>query len=157
MSVEVKKIANKDINLPLLTEEIAATIVPAYGLLMAGFTFNRGDGLYKPNGRATIISTRSDGQGGTINDIAAIAELRFTTRNALTGPEDTALDGALTAHVATVKTSEQDNKAQDAIDADQLLVDYGNWDGMTAAQRDATTKIMLRLQTRKLLGPNADI
>ncbi len=124
---------------------------------MAGFNLPRGSLVYEPNDRAAIISTRSDGQGGVINDIAAIGELRFEFRNALTGPEDTALDGALTAHVATATTSEQDNKAQDDIDSAQLLVDYGNWDGMTAAQRDATTKLMLRLQTRKLLGPVADI
>jgi len=154
---EVVKIADKDINLSLLTEELAATIVPAYGLLLAGFTFSRSSGFYEPNGRATIISTRSDGQGGTINDIAAIGELRFEFRSALTAAEDTALDGALTAHTATTKTNEQQNEAQDDIDAAQLLVDYGNWDGMTAVQRDATTKIMLRLQTRKLLGPVADI
>lgn len=154
---DVVKIANKDINLPLLKEEIAATIVPAFGLLMAGFNLPRGSLVYEPNSRAAIISTRSDGQGGTINDIAAIGELRFEFRNALTNAQDTALDGALSAHVATATSSEQDNKAQDAIDAAQLLVDYGNWDGMNGLQRDATTKIMLRLQVRKLLGPPADI
>ncbi len=154
---DVVKIANKDINLPLLKEELAASIVPAYGLLMAGFNLPRGSLFYEPNSRATIISTRSDGQGGTINDIAQIGELRFEFRSALSGAEDTALDAVLTAHVATTNTTEQDNKAQDVIDADQLLVDYGNWDGMSAAQRDATTKLMLRLQVRKLFGKAADI
>ena len=152
---DVTKTVVKDFNLPLLTEEIAATVVPAYGLMLAGF--DRGaPGFYTAFSAAKVIGTISDSTGVT-EDIAQPGELRFEFRNPLTGPEDTALDAALAAHNATVRTAEQIRKAQDGTDATQLLADYPNYAAMTAAQKNAVNEMMLRLVVRNLLGKNAEI
>ncbi len=155
MTTTTTKVADKNLNFPLLTEELVASIVPAYGLLLAGFSSADGV-LYVPNATRQVISTR-DTPGGKVVDAADPGELRFETRNALTAAQDTALDGVLTAHNATTRTAEQTRQAQDATDAAQLVTDYGAWDGMTAEQRDATTKIMLRLVARDWLGQDAEI
>ena len=146
MTTTTTKVADKNLNFPLLTEELVASIMPAYGLLLAGF--NSADGiLYVPNAATKVISTR-DTPGGKVTDSADPGELRFETRNALTAAQNTALDRLLADHDATTRTAEQTRQAQDVTDANQLVTDYGAWDGMTAAQRDATTKIMLRLVAR---------
>ncbi len=155
MTTTTTKVADKNLNFPLLTEELVASAMPAYGLLLAGFNTANGI-LYVPNATRQVISTR-DTPTGKVVDSADPGELRFETRNALTAAQDTALDTVLADHLATNRTDEQVREAQDITDANQLVTDYGAWDGMTAVQRDATTKVMLRLVARDWLGQDAEI
>ena len=151
----VVKTEVKDFNLPMLMEELEASVVPAFGLMMAGFE-KANSALYEPNAATKVIGSVTD-PSGTVEDTAEPGELRFEFRNALTSAQDTALDSTLAGHVASNRTDEQVRQAQDVTDANQLLADYPSYDAMTAAQKNAVNKVMLRVVIRSELGKAAEI
>jgi len=137
---EVIKTVVKDFNPALLAEELAATIVPTSATDFAGFVRSDTDSnVATPQAR----TVSQDGVAGTRDDAVA-GEIRFTFRDPLTAAEDTALDDALTAHVATVTTAEQDRTALDATDLDQLIADLPN----IATMNNGALKVHIERLTR---------
>jgi hypothetical protein len=146
------KIVNKNINLEKLTEEMTAAGFSNFGFLLAGF--NRlNDRVHQPNAAQKVIATST----GQPDDLADPGEIRFRTEEELTGQEETDLDAVYAAHDYTILTAEQTRIDVDLIDIDQLLVDFGNFDGMTQGQVNTTIKRALRVLVRQLKGRNAEI
>ena len=141
---EVIKIAVKNLNLPLLFEEIVAVGLTQRGLLVAGFT-NTSRDQYTPLATRTEIA-----RSGGVPDFADPGELRFQFGRALTGAEDTALVGVLTAHDATVRTSDQDNKQADEDSVDPFVANYRNWATLTATEKDDNARELTRAVARLL-------
>lgn len=153
MSVLVK-IANKNLNLELLREELGVAVASAgnFGLLMAGF-HKLNNRVYEPNATTQVIATST----GEPDDTAEPGELRFKTTAVLSAPAQAALDAALTVHDSTQLTSEQARVDQDAGDAVILLNDFNNFDSMNDTERAVVYKRMLRAIVRLLLSSGAEI
>lgn len=102
-----KYIKIKDFNPQLLTEEVQALAVPAFQQSLPGFDQSATDRNHvTPIVDATRVISRN---GSTILDTADRGEVRYETRNPLTPAEVTLIDGALDAHVATGKSTQQLN------------------------------------------------
>lgn len=150
------KIVKKNLNLSKLWEELIAAGFADFGLLMAGFhkldseIYN---GIYEPNATQQVIATST----GQPDDIAEVGELRLKTAIALSGAEETTLDGVYAAHDFSIKTEEQERVDTDIADLDQLVIDYGNWDTMTQDQKNVVSKRMLRVIVRDYKGEEAKI
>ena len=144
MSVEVVKIANKNLNLPLLFDQLQAAGLTQQGLLVAGFE-HVGNQRYRPLTVRTVI-----GRSGDVEDFADPGELRFRFADVLSSAEDTALDGVLAAHDATQNSSDQDNKQDDADAVAPLVANYRDWGTLTAAQKDNNARQLTRLVARLL-------
>ena len=142
--VVVVKIANKNLNLPLLFDELQAAGLAQQGLLVAGFE-HVGNQRYRPFVVRTVI-----GKSGDVEDFADPGELRFRFADPLSTAEDTALDGVLTAHDATQTSGDQDNKQADADAIAPLVANYRNWATLTAAQKDNNARQVTRLVARLL-------
>ncbi len=147
------KIAEKNINLDLLFEELGIVVASVnFGLLMAGF-HKLNNRVFEPNASTQVIATST----GQPDDTAEPGELRFKHSVALTVPAEDALDAALAAHNPTLLTAEQTRVDLDATEAQQLLTDYNNFDSMNAGQKDVVYKRMLRTVVRLLLSSGAEI
>lgn len=146
------KIVNKNINLNKLTEEMTTAGFTNFGFLMAGFN-KLNDRVYQPNAAQKVIATST----GKSDDLADVGEIRFRTEEELTGQEETDLDAVYTAHDYTKLTAEQIRVDQDVTDADQLLIDFGNFDSMSQGQINSTIKKALRVLVRQLKGSGAEI
>ena len=147
--VDVVKTVVKDFNPALLDEELNATIVPTRDTFFAGFVRSQTDSNVATPQARTVSEDRVAG----IKDEAAEGEIRFTFRNALTTAKDTALDDALTAHVATGKTSEQDRVDQDAADLDQLLTDLPDVTTMSDVLFKENVERLQRVLVREFKSP----
>lgn len=144
------KVANKNINLPLLREELDAAPFPPRGFLMAGFE-GVGDGQYEPNATREAIGSRTDPEGGP--DIVIMAdpgELYVKTATMLTGGQNNRLDNVLAAHDATQQTAEQGRDLTDTADFNVLLNALQNWNTLTNAQKDMAQRRALRLLLREV-------
>ena len=151
------KIANRDLNLPRLRQEIVEAGLPSgYGLLVAGF--NRSNdvvGHYVPFTVRSEIARR-DGPDGPIIDSADPGELRFRFDPDLTSPQEITLDGVLAAHDWTVLSTTQARKQEDR-DAIPILVDrFKNWDSLNSSEKDSVLKQLTRLVAR-ILDSSQDI
>ncbi len=147
------KIANKNINLELLFEELGIAVpATSFGLLMAGF-HKLNTRVYEPNATTQVIATST----GQPDDTADPGELRFKHSVVLTAPAEAALDATLTAHDGSQTTAEQDRQDLDNTEAAQLLLDFNIFDGMTELQRLVVYKRMLRAIVRLLLSSGAEI
>ncbi|MCK5652550.1 MAG: hypothetical protein KAJ42_14275 [Gemmatimonadetes bacterium] len=144
MSVQVVKIADKNLNLSLLLDQIRAAGLTQEGLLVAGFE-HVGSQRYRPFTVRTVI-----GKSGDVEDFADPGELRFRFPDPLTGAEDTALDGVLTAHDATQSSSDQQNKQADQDAIAPLVANYRDWATLTDAQKDNNARQVTRLVARLL-------
>ncbi len=151
------KFMNKDMNFERLREEIIAAGLPSgFGALLAGFTRINGR-LYEPFLTTQVISTASDPGGGPdITDSADPGELRFRFDPDLTGPQETTLDGVLTAHDATNLSTGQQNNDSDIAAIAPLVSNYQNWGSLNAAQKDNNHRQLTRLVAR-LLGGQQDL
>lgn len=108
-----KFIKIKDFNTQLMAEEVQA-LSPAIPSFQQSFPgFDQSGGQATPIADATRVISRN---GSTILDTADRGEVRYETRDPLTGAEVTAIDGALDAHDATGRSTEQANS--DRIQAD---------------------------------------
>lgn len=141
---DVTKFAVKNINLPLLFDQLQAAGLTQQGLLMAGFEHAQNQ-RYRPFAVRTEI-----GRSGDVVDFADPGELRFRFANPLTGAEDTALDAVLAAHDATQTSSDQDNKQSDADAVDPLVANYRDWATLSAAEKDNNARQVTRLVARLL-------
>ena len=150
---EVIKTVVKDFNPALLEEELNATVVPTRDTFYAGFVRSSAD----PNVATPQARTVSEDRIAGTKDEAAEGEIRFTFRNPLTGPQDTALDAALAAHVATTKTAEQLRVEQDATDLDQLITDLPNISSMTLAQLLDHVERLTRNYVREQKSPKPPV
>jgi len=156
------RIALKDFNPAKLFEEMAS--LPLAGNPgMAGFdrvTARR----FTPAPGVKLVGTQTS-TGATVQDFAQPGELRLPFTRDLTGPETTALDNAITAHVHTVLTAEQTREDQDDADFQAILstertayvqnltdiqAAIDAWDAQTTAQRLAATKQHM-VETRECL------
>lgn len=147
--VDVVKTVVKDFNPALLAEELAATIVPTHDIDFAGFVRSDTDSnVATPQARTVSVNRVA----GTQDD-AAEGEIRFVFRDPLTGAEDTALDDALTAHVATATTAEQDRIDLDATDLDQLITDLPNVTGMNLTALKVHIERLTRNYVRDAKNP----
>lgn len=144
------KIANKNLNLSLLTEELGSVGLDQHSLLMAGFR-QQDERTYVPNAARKIIARRTT-PGGEVVDEADPGELRFTSDAAFTVAQESSLDGVLVSHDAAVLTAEQEREDLDAKDLDQLVRDYAGWDTMSRPQKDVVTKRVVRLLVRNSLS-----
>ncbi len=150
---DVVKTVVKDFNPALLEEELNATVVPTRDTFFAGFVRSQTDSNVATPQARTVFEDRVSG----VKDEAAAGEIRFTFRNALTTAEDTALDTALTAHVATGTTSEQDRIDQDATDLDQLITDLPNIATMTDVQFKDHVERLTRVLVRDFKSPSPPV
>lgn len=146
------KIVHKNLNLSKLWEELITAGFSNFGLLMAGF-HQIENSIYEPNASQQVIATST----GQPDDIAEVGELRLKTPIALSGAEETTLDGVYAAHDFSIKTDEQNRQDKDIEDIDQLLIDYNNYDSMTTEQKDVVIKRMMRLLLRELNSEDAKI
>jgi hypothetical protein len=144
VSVEVVKVAEKNLNLALLSNELKAAGVRPNGLLVAGFE-HVGKQRYRPFATRTEI-----GRSGDVADFADPGELRFRFPDVLTGAEDTALDGVLAAHDATQLSGDQENKQEDADAVVPLVSNYRGWATLSAAEKDNNARQLTRLVARLL-------
>lgn len=144
MAVQVLKIANKNLNLSLLFDQLRAAGLTQQGLLVAGFE-HVGNQRYRPFAVRTVI-----GRSGDVEDFADPGELRFRFADPLSGAEDAALDGVLAAHDATQTSSDQDNKRADQDAIDPLVANYRDWATLSAAQKDNNARQVTRLVARLL-------
>ena len=151
--VEVVKTVVKDFNPALLEEELNATIVPARDTYFAGFVRSRIDSNIAIPQERVVFEDRVNG----IIDTAAAGEIRFTFRNALTAPEDTALDVALAAHDSTGKSSEQDRADQDEVDLDQLITDLPNVTTMSDVLFKQHVERLTRVVVREFKSPKPPV
>ncbi len=150
--VTLVKIMNKDLNLPLLREEMVAAGVPVEGATIAGFDYV-GGGQYIPFTETRVISTHSDPAGGPdIEGTADPGELRFRFATVPTAPQEAIIDGVLTAHDATGQSTDQVQRQSDK-DAIPILVDrWQSWGTLNNAQKDDVLKNLTRLVARLLDG-----
>ena len=147
------KFMNKDMNFERLREEIIAAGLPdGFGALLAGFNqVNRR--LHEPFASRQVISRSSDPGGGPdITDSADPGELRFRHDPDLTGPQETTLDGVLTAHDATNLSTGQTNSDTDIAAIAPLVSNYQNWGSLTPAEKDNNHRQLTRLIARLLDG-----
>ena len=144
MSVVVVKIANKNLNLPLLLDELRAAGLTQEGLLVAGFQ-HEGNQRYRPFTVRMVI-----GKSGDVEDFADPGELRFRFADPLSVAEDAALDAVLAAHDATQSSTDQQNKQSDQDAIAPLVSNYRNWATLTAAQKDNNARQVTRLVARLL-------
>ena len=147
---DVTKFAVKNLNLPLLLEQIVTAGLTQRGLLLAGF-LNTASDQYTPLAARTEI-----GRSGNVSDFADPGELRFTFGRALTPAEDTALDGVLTAHVSTVRTTDQQNKQTDRDSVDPFVANHRNWNTLTDVEKDDNAREVTRAVAR-LLDSSQDL
>ena len=146
---DVTKIAVKNLNLPLLMEELAAAGLGQPGLLLAGFVrFNAQH--YQPLGSRSVIGSRTAPDGSTIEDEADPGELRFRFPADLTGPQDTALVAVLAAHVAAERSTGQTNEKADQDAIAPLVNNFQNWGALSAAEKDNNHRQLTRLVARLL-------
>ena len=146
---DVTKIAVKNLNLPLLMEELATAGLGQPGLLLAGFVRSNAQ-HYRPLGSRSVIGSRTAADGSTIEDEADPGELRFRFPVDLTGPQDTALVAVLAAHVATDRSTGQTNTKADQDAIAPLISNFQNWGTLSAAQKDANNRQVTRLVARLL-------
>lgn len=146
------KIVNKNINLEKLTEEMVAAGFTNFGFLMAGFN-KLSNRIYQPNTAQKVIATST----GKPDDLADVGEIRFRSENLLSGQEESDLEAVYTIHDYTKLTAEQIRVDVDLLDIDQLLIDFGDFDGMNTAQINAVIKRALRVLVRQLKGRAAEI
>ena len=144
MAVEIRTVL-KDFNLALLEEELTASTLPTVSVFLAGFVRATDPNIGTPASAPRVVTR--DGVAGTV-DTAQPGEIRFTFRNPLTVAEGVVLDGVLTAHVATGKTTEQTRIDQDETDLDTLETDFPNFDTFTDAQFKAFVKVLARSYIR---------
>ena len=141
---DVTKFAVKNINLPLLFDQLQAAGLTQQGLLMAGFE-HVGNQRYRPLATRTVI-----GRSGDVEDFADPGELRFRFPDVLTTAENTALNSVLDAHDATQTSGAQDNTQSDADAVAPRVSNYRDWATLTAAQKDNNARQVTRLVARLL-------
>jgi len=134
----------KDFNRDLLVEELLASIVPFESLQLAGFVrLNNYVGTPAPG---PVVITR-DKVANTVDE-AQPGEIRFVVTSALSGLEAAALDAALSSHVSTNRTAEQDRVDQDASDWATLEAQYPNIGTLNDTQLRQYIANMARLMIR---------
>ena len=141
--VEVVKVAVKTVNPDLLVEQITASL-PLVGVGWAGFE-RAGPRTMDP----FVEASRKVGESGGVDDIALRGELRFKFSRALSGPEDTQLDGILSSHTSTDTTSEQNRRVQDEVVLDELITAHQNWQSLSNPQKFVAMRKVLRYVIRK--------
>ncbi len=111
---------SKDINLELLKQELRVALGTNMQLVdPVGYV---AVSLRQMAPRAAPFVYSRSVVGGVVTELtAAIGEILFTTQTVLTGPENTTLDGALTAHVHTGKSTAQTNT--DAAEAELAAIE----------------------------------
>jgi hypothetical protein len=130
MADEVRTVL-KDFNRNLLTEELAASVLPFESAFLAGFQ-RKGNSRFvgEPTAAPKLISR--DGVSG-VEDFADPGEIRFVFTTALTVPQGAILDGLLNSHDATQHTADQDRTRQDTLDYVALEAQWPNIGTMTNA------------------------
>jgi hypothetical protein len=134
---------NKDLNFGLLMQEMAAAGVPIQGVHIAGFD-HVGSGHYVPFASTQVIATST----GQPDVTAEPGELQFRNDLALTGPQETALDGVLVAHDETQQSDVEVNRSADIVAKDLLIDRYQNWVGLSNAQKDTVLQNLCRVVAR---------
>jgi len=132
----VVKISVKNFNSDKLREELEASGAGAILISIGWPGFDQVGRIRLP-----IAARRETGRsvvnGSTVLDFADPGEIRFHTTRDLTGPEDTALMNALTAHNALLLSAEQVRQDQDEADLDAII----------ATERAAFVASLASLQT----------
>jgi hypothetical protein len=142
----------KDFNPQLLGEEIDALTsptIPAREQWLAGFERSPTNSDHAtPISEASKVvgKRRVKGETPTPPDIAVKGELRFTTRNPLTAAMVTAVDGALDAHVASGRSTEQQKEDQTAADVAELQAKFDL--GITDPDMRLLSKLVLDLSAK---------
>lgn len=146
----VIKVANKNINLDRLAEELEAAGIPMEGLLLAGF-HRVGLNTYEPNAARQVIARRSS-PDGNIEDEADPGELRFRFPADLSADQVTTLDPVLAAHDPAVLSVGQRNIKADEDAVPLLATAYQDWDSLTPPQKDDALRLVVRSVARALDG-----
>ncbi len=141
---DVDKNVIKTINSSLLQVEISAAL-PMTGISWRGFIRSETNQRWmEPFPEASRRVGRSNG----VEDFANRGDLRLRFDRDLTGPEDTQLDGILTAHDHTQLTQRQQRQEQDNTDTDILKTRLSEWDTLNNNQRWNVVRRMLRMIIR---------
>lgn len=144
MADEVRTVL-KNFNRDLLTEELAASVLPFESLFLAGFE-KLNPFVGTPTAAPRLISR--DGVSG-VEDFADPGEIRFVFTSALTVPQGAILDGLLNSHDATQHTTDQDNQQQDETDLTILEAAWPNWTTFTPTQKDDFLRRLSRVVLRE--------
>ncbi len=144
----VKKTRVKNFNAGLLAQQVLAAPLPLTGIGWAGFASGENGRIYAPAATRRVVGRRS-GSDGEILDFADPGELRLGFSRDLTAPEDTTLDGLLTAHDSTGVTSDQTRDDQDETELDLLTTAFRNWNTLTDVQRSNATRLAIRYIVRQ--------
>jgi len=133
----------KDFNGPQMEVELnAVSGFPNFTISYRGFEPKDRQGGVTPFPESSRVLGRSVIEGVTTLDSADTGDIRVTTRDPLTGPQQADLDTALNAHVDTVKTPEQQREDQSVIDQASLLTSFNA--GIADADLNLTAKLTLR-------------
>lgn len=113
----IVKIALKTLNVERLVEELRALPFADVATRIDWYGFERQD----DRRMAPVAARIKVGEANGVSDFADPGEIRFHTTRDLTAPEQTQLDGVLTAHNAATLTAEQTRQDQDEADLDTLI------------------------------------
>jgi len=135
----------KDYNPRLLARDLTQSALPFDRLDMAGFVKKNRFEVEPAPGPRVIV----DDKVANTQDIAQPGEIRFVFTTPLTGPEGTALDTELTAHVSTDRLPRQTRQQRDADQLAELEAEWPNWDTFTDPEKDAFLKKLSRFVIRR--------
>lgn len=147
---QLVRIVLKPLNRSRLSDELQTALGAGVltGMSLAGFVRITA----RQNDPAPARRVVGDAYDGTtrVYDFADPGELRLTTGRDLLPAEVTTLDAALAAHLHTVLSAEQVREDQDLVDRGALLTAYTNWATLTATERTAALRLLLRLVVRSV-------
>ncbi len=119
MATETRTLT-KDINLELLQQELRAALGSVMQLVDP-VGYERVTERQMTPRAADFVYSRSV-VGGVVTELTAVpGQIIFTVSAPLTGPQNTTLDNALTAHVHTGKSTDQTNR--DAAEAELAAIE----------------------------------
>lgn len=133
----------KDFNTTQMEVELNALIgFPTFTINFRGFQPLDRFSRVEPFPESSRVLGRSEIEGVVTIDSADTGDIRVTTRDPLTGVQQTQLDVALDAHVDTVDTPEQTRAKQAVVDQASLLSAFNA--GIADTDLRLTAKLLLR-------------
>lgn len=142
----VIKIANKNINLDRLREELEAAGIPFVGAWMGGF-HPVGLNVYEPNASTQVVATAT-GRPDVTADPGEI-RLKFSV-DQLTPAQEVTVDSVLSAHDHTLLSVGQAHLKADEDSVPAFIDAYNNWASLTPPEKDSVLREMVRAVARRI-------
>lgn len=133
----------KDFNAPQVEAELSGVSgFPTFTLSFRGFIAKDRFDRVTPFPEASRVLGRTEIEGTVTIDTALRGDIQVTTRNPLTGPQQTELDTILTAHSDLVDTARQGRDKQAETDQATLRTSFDA--GIADSDLSITAKLTLR-------------